>query len=86
MNNKYAGPKEDDEKFILAYKFEKPILLKGYMIKTANDCPGRDPKDWIINCLNIDGGEDVVAHTVENEDPRDRFTEKIYRCDNPVWS
>jgi len=39
VENVCKGPKEEEETFMLAYKFEKPILLRGYMIKTANDCP-----------------------------------------------
>jgi len=65
--------------------FEKPILFSAYTIKTANDCPDRDPKDWIIKCKSLEG-EDVDAHTVEGEEPRDRFTEKTYRLDQPIWT
>jgi len=55
------------------------------MIKTANDCPEKDPKDWIMKCTNLEGDE-VEADTVEGEAPRDRFTEKTYRCSNPTWT
>jgi hypothetical protein len=85
VQNVCKGPKEEEETFMLAYKFEKPILLRGYMIKTANDCPEYDPKDWEINCRSLDG-EDIIVHTVEDEAPRDRFIEKNYRCSNPIWT
>ena len=28
------------------YYFKRPILVKGYIIQTANDCPNRDPVCW----------------------------------------
>lgn len=44
--NVCEGHKKEGETFKLGYKFEKPILLRGYMIKTADNSPGDDPKDW----------------------------------------
>ena len=39
--------------FWLKYEFKEPIFVEGYIIETANDEPGRDPKDWQI--LDEDG-------------------------------
>ena len=47
-DTKFGGPKSSSDTFRLSYSFRKPILFKGYKIKTANDNPDRDPKDWII--------------------------------------
>jgi hypothetical protein len=60
-------------------------LFSAYTIKTANDNPGRDPRDWIIKCRSLEG-KDIEAHTVKGEESRDRFTEKTYRLDNPIWT
>jgi len=32
----------------IVYSFAKPIVIRGYGIKTAGDFPERDPKDWDI--------------------------------------
>ena len=36
------------EGFSMSWNFNEPILMRGYVIKTANDCPGRDPYDWTV--------------------------------------
>ena len=33
---------------MLEYCFTKPILFSGYRIKTADDAPEADPKDWKV--------------------------------------
>jgi len=89
-NNKFGGPFEEqdgmDDVFKVSYSFEKPIYLTGYMIKTANDNPDRDPRDWVISCVNLDGGDVIMAHCIGGEQPRDRFEQKTYRCEKPVWT
>ena len=35
------------------YRFEKPILIRGYILKTGDDEGGFDPKDWKINCKDF---------------------------------
>ena len=37
------------------YIFRKPLLIRGYGLKSANDFPVRDPKDfslWVMNALD----------------------------------
>jgi len=40
--------------FELTYRYEHPVLVRGYIIESANDDPDSDPKDWKINCRNIE--------------------------------
>ena len=55
---KYSGPliegsESSQGTFDLTYRFEKPILIRGYILETANCDPENDPKDWIVDCRNI---------------------------------
>jgi len=34
--------------FELIYNYQKPVLIKGYIIETANDNSDSDPKDWVV--------------------------------------
>ena len=72
--------------FELTYKYEHPVLVIGYIIKTANDDPESDPKDWKINCFDINKKEDIDISTIDGEVARDRSTEKDYRIDSGVWT
>jgi hypothetical protein len=47
------GGESSQETFDLTYRFEKPILIRGYILETANCDPENDPKDWIVDCRNI---------------------------------
>jgi len=66
------------ETFDLEYVFEKPVLMAGYIIQTANDTPERDPVNWTIQDENGN-----VIHTVKDERPRGRFEDKKYSIDGP---
>ena len=55
---------EDDSCFELVYNFQKPVLVKGYILETANDDAECDPKDWVVRCHNIDDNSDVQIHSV----------------------
>lgn len=71
------------------YKFEKPILIRGYILETANVEPESDPKDWKIYCKNMETKVEHDIHTVTGEETRDRWTEKEYRIDEdkrPIWT
>ena len=52
---------------------------------TANDEPGRDPKDFIVSFVDENGNEDN-SNEVQDEDKRGRFTEKEYRLEKEVWT
>ena len=70
--SKFGGPVteifENGNQFNLTYTFEKPILIQGYMLQTADDEPEWDPKSWEI--INKDG---EVLHSVEDENQKDRL-------------
>lgn len=50
-----------NEGLSFVWQFEHPILLRGYVIKTANDCASRDFKQWSVTGqeVNIHTGEDI---------------------------
>lgn len=52
----------------MTWKFTKPILLRGYILRTANDCPERDPRVWTLTGteVNVNSGEDI-DHVVLDE-------------------
>jgi hypothetical protein len=74
----------DQGVFELTYRFEKPILIRGYILKTANDGNECDPKDWTVDCRNIADNVSTVISTVNDESDRDRLAEKQYRIDSSV--
>lgn len=37
----------------IMYKFKKPILIRGYGLKSANDAPVRDPKSFSLLVLDL---------------------------------
>ena len=73
----------------LTYTYEHPVLVRGYILKTANDDQDSDPKDWKIVCTNVETNEEIEIHCVEGEEARDRDTEKEYRIADeklPLWT
>ena len=47
------------DNWIVEYDFIKPILFRGYGVRSANDRPDRNPKSWEISFveINIQTGE-----------------------------
>lgn len=78
-NSKFGGPfnfdnfDEDEGRggWEFTYYFKRPILVKGYIIQTANDCPNRDPVCWKIVKKN-----GCVVDEVQDAEPRGRFQKK----------
>ena len=63
--------------------------MRGYILETANDNSGSDPKDWKINCRNIEQNCEMDIHEVKEEEARGRWVEKEYRIDDDkgdVWT
>ena len=50
--------------FELTYRFEQPILFRGYILETANVDPENDPKDWTVDCRNIADDVSTIVSTV----------------------
>ena len=74
----------DEGDFELTYSFAKPILVKGYILETANVEGECDPKDWTVDCRNIADNVTTVISTVVGEADRDRWVEKEYHVDEEV--
>ena len=58
-NDKYCTP--HNEGFSMVWQFTTPFLMRGYVIKTANDCASRDPYEWNVTGQEVSGieGEEV---------------------------
>lgn len=67
------------DQFEVTYIFQKPVLIRGYILETANERAECDPKDWVLNVHNCETNESIDIHEVNSEAPRDRWVEKIYR-------
>ena len=79
----------DQGVFELTYIFEKPILIRGYILETADCDPENDPKDWTVDCRNIADNVQTVISTVIDEGNRDRFVEKEFRVNDElgdIWT
>ena len=64
-------------------------MIRGYILQTANDGEECDPKDWIINCRNVETNVDQDIHTVVGDEPRGRMAVKEYRInddDGDIWT
>ncbi|MDD7885125.1 basic secretory protein-like protein [Flavivirga sp. 57AJ16] len=56
-------------------------VLKKYEITSANDAPGRDPKDWTLSG-SIDGTTWVVIDTQSNQEFKKRGVTNSYKLEN----
>jgi len=87
LDAKWCGKKCEDEDFCLVYRFSTPIIIRGYGIRSANDCPDRDPLVWSV--FAEEGGEKLI-HQVDGTDGEtelwgdDRFKMVTFRLENPV--
>ena len=63
-------------------------MVRGYILQTAPDEEECDPKDWIINCRNVETNVDQDIHTVVGDEPRGRMNVKEYRIDahGDIWT
>ena len=90
-NNMFAGRFSGSGKLRLIYTFLKPILFNAYRIKTANNNPDRDPKEWTIYVTEVDEQTETVQEVdkivseIDDEEPRARLEMKIYGNENAVW-
>ena len=83
-----APPVMESSPFEVTYKFQKPVLIRGYILETANERAECDPKDWVLNVHNCETNESIDIHEVNSEAPRDRWVEKIYRIpekEGNIW-
>jgi predicted alpha-1,2-mannosidase len=62
-------------------RLSEPVVVKKYALVSANDAPGRDPKDWILSGSN-DGSSWTELDTQPDQDFTARFQSKEYSIDN----
>jgi Glycosyl hydrolase family 92 N-terminal domain/F5/8 type C domain len=67
----------------VALELSQPIAVVDYALTSANDEPGRDPKDWTLEGSN-DGQAWTTLDTQTNQDFGERFQTKEYHFDNAV--
>ena len=75
------------------YDFVKPILFRGYGVKSANDRPDRNPKKWELSFVevNVHTGEDLndsewLNFPQETDQFLGFFLEKKFMLDKPYWT
>ena len=72
------------------YKFKKPLLIRGYGLKSANDHPVRDPKSFsflVMDLMDDRPKEDrdfVCVHKAEQQFFNHRWQTNVYRLDKAV--
>jgi predicted alpha-1,2-mannosidase len=59
----------------------EPVAVVHYAMVSANDAPGRDPRNWTLSGSN-DGTNWTVLDTQTNQDFPERFQSKEYRFTN----
>ncbi len=62
-------------------KLEKPTAITRYALTSANDFPGRDPKNWTLQG-STDGTNWTNLDSRTNETFPQRFQTKEYKFDN----
>lgn len=67
----------------LQLKFEQAFKVTQYSITSANDSPGRDPKNWALQGSN-DGSNWETLETRLNEVFDFRFQKRVFEIDNNV--
>ncbi|EID56076.1 ThuA domain-containing protein [Saccharomonospora xinjiangensis] len=70
-----------DDSAWLSVELAEPTAVSHYALVSANDFPGRDPKDWVLQGSD-DGQTWTDLDTRLGEDFPDRFQPKQYRFDN----
>lgn len=56
----------------------EPRVLAAYEITSANDCPSRDPRDWVLEGSNDDGASWRSLDSRKGEVFEERFLSKTY--------
>src|SRR5262249_55909493 len=61
-------------------KLDKPVAVNHYALTSANDFPGRDPKDWTLQA-STDGSSWKTLDTQSGQSFAQRFQTKQYAFD-----
>ncbi|MGH3461665.1 MAG: GH92 family glycosyl hydrolase [Kribbellaceae bacterium] len=65
----------------LVFTLSEAVTIKRYALTSANDAPGRDPRNWTLQGSN-DGTTWTTFDTRTGEDFESRFQTKVYDVDN----
>jgi predicted alpha-1,2-mannosidase len=65
----------------VTYELSKPETVVAYALASANDFPGRDPRDWKLESSS-DGSSWTTLDTRTNQGFADRFLTREYAVDN----
>lgn len=63
---------------MITFVMKEPAVVRGYAISSANDSPGRDPKNWTFEGSN-NGSDWVILDTRSNQSFAERFFTKTYQ-------
>ncbi|NQZ24598.1 MAG: discoidin domain-containing protein [Colwellia sp.] len=66
----------------LSYDFGRSVLISKYTLTSANDAPGRDPKNWVLQG-STDGVEWIDIDSRVGESFAARHDQKNYSVNNP---
>jgi len=65
----------------LKFTLSEPVVVRRYALTSANDAPGRDPRDWTLKGSD-DGRTWTTIDTRTGEDFENRFQTKVYDVAN----
>ncbi|MGH3716329.1 MAG: GH92 family glycosyl hydrolase [Micromonosporaceae bacterium] len=65
----------------LRFTMSEPVTIKKYALTSANDAPGRDPKDWTLYG-SADGTDWTALDSRTSQDFEQRFQTKVYEFSN----
>ncbi len=65
----------------LTFTMSEPVTIVKYALTSANDAPGRDPKDWTLYGSH-DGSSWTALDSRTGQDFTDRFQTKVYEFSN----
>jgi glucose/arabinose dehydrogenase/PKD repeat protein/type 1 glutamine amidotransferase len=66
----------------VAYKLTTPVAVSSYALTSANDFPGRDPKDWTLQGSNDNGATWTTLDTQTNQTWDERFQSRKFSFTN----
>lgn len=52
----------DVNKSWVEFTFASPVIIRGYGLKSANDCPNRSPRIWKLELMGFNGDLEKVIH------------------------
>ncbi|MFI6341223.1 discoidin domain-containing protein [Streptomyces sp. NPDC050535] len=72
-----------DDSADLEFTFDSPVVVTAYSLTSANDCPDRDPSDWLLEGSH-DGGTWARLDAQDNERFNRRFDTREFSFPNSL--